>query len=104
MLIETYQQPKWHTHRHLDSSQAHHKGHKVAVAEFLEIPPFSHKSWNTPPTKPMKLLTPIKTDNAQTLVPLLPSEMANALRIECVSSLNKPSFTLLWLPLESSPV
>ena len=51
-----------------------------------------------------KLLTPIKTDNPQTLVPLLPSEMANTLCIECVSSLNKPSFTLLWLTLESSPV
>ena len=51
-----------------------------------------------------KLLTPIKTYNPQTLVPLLPSEMANTRCIECVSSLNKPSFTLLWLTFESSPV
>ena len=57
----------------------------------------------------MKLPTPIKTDNPITLgpllplLPLLPSETAETLSMEYVSSLNKLSFTLLWLTLEFFP-
>ena len=46
---------------------------------------------------------PCKNWQSYTLVPLLPSEMAHTLSMECVSFLNKPSLPLLWFALAFFP-
>ena len=54
----------------------------------------------------MKLLIPYNNWQPYILVPLWPpwpSEMAHTLSRECICSLNKPCFTLLWLTLEFFP-
>ena len=49
-LVVTHQHGQLHTHRHHESSRAHQKDKKWAVAQFLEIPTLPQNSWNIPHT------------------------------------------------------
>ena len=57
--------------------------------------PWGPKEWDM--TEQLRMLACIKTDHPDCLGPLLPSEMAHT---QSVSSLNKLSFTLLWVDFE----
>ena len=81
---------------------------KWAMARFLKIPtPFPKELEYSSHSLACEITHSYKNWQPHTkgpLLPLLPSKTALPLSVECVSSLNKPSFTLLWLTLEFFPM
>ena len=84
-LTVTHQHPKWHPHRHHDSSKTNHKDQKAGNAQFLEIPTRSSKELEYPShSLACEITHPYKNWHS---IPwcLLPSEMAHILSMECIS-------------------
>ena len=87
-----------------DGSKTNKIGQKVGD---VPVPGNPHSFLKTPGYSSHSLAYvishPCKNWQSYTLVPLLPSEIAHTLSMECVSFLNKPSLPLPWFALAFFP-
>jgi len=71
-LVVTHHHGQLHTHRHHESSKAHQKDKKWAVAQFLEIPTLPQNSWNIPRTHSVQFTSVTLCDPMDCSTPAFP--------------------------------